>query len=115
MYLYVYIHRFPGDSDGKDPACNAGDLQYKVTYAFTFSLYKFVVVQFLSHIPDVTSLFATPWTLAHQVPLSMVFSRQEYWSGFPFPSPWDLLDLEFNPCLLQWQALAGRFLSEYKL
>ena len=32
-------------------------------------------------------LFATPWTIAHQAPLSMEFSRQEYWSGLPFPSP----------------------------
>ena len=32
-------------------------------------------------------LFATPWTVAHQVPPSMGFSRQEYWSGVPFPSP----------------------------
>ena len=35
-------------------------------------------------------LFATPWTAAHQAPLSMGFSRQEYWSGLPFPSPGDL-------------------------
>ena len=35
-------------------------------------------------------LFATPWTVAHQAPLSMGFSRQEYWSGSPFPSPEDL-------------------------
>ena len=35
-------------------------------------------------------LFATPWTVAHQAPLSMGFSRQEYWSGLPFPSPGDL-------------------------
>ena len=32
-------------------------------------------------------LFATPWTVTHQAPLSMEFSRQEYWSGLPFPSP----------------------------
>ena len=32
-------------------------------------------------------LFATPWTAAYQAPLSMRFSRQEYWSGLPFPSP----------------------------
>ena len=38
-------------------------------------------------------LFATPWTVAHQAPLSMEFSRQEYWSGLPFPSPGYLLDL----------------------
>ena len=35
-------------------------------------------------------LFATPWTVIHQIPLSMGFSRQEYWSGVPFPSPGDL-------------------------
>ena len=37
----------------------------------------------LSHV----RLFATPWIVAHQAPLSMEFSRQESWSGFPFPSP----------------------------
>ena len=36
--------------------------------------------------------FAAPWTVAPQAPLSMEFSRQEYWSGFPFPSPGYLLD-----------------------
>ena len=35
-------------------------------------------------------LLATPWTVARQAPLSMEFSRQEYWSGLPFPSPGDL-------------------------
>ena len=35
---------------------------------------------------------ATPWTVAFQAPLSMGFSRQEYWSGLPFPSPGDLSD-----------------------
>ena len=37
-------------------------------------------------------LFATPWTVAHQTSPSMGFSRQEYWSGLPFPSPGDLPD-----------------------
>ena len=36
-------------------------------------------------------LFATPWTAAHQAPPSMGFSRQEYWSGVPLPSPLDIL------------------------
>ena len=45
-----------------------------------------VKVKSLSHI----RLFATPWTVAHQAPPSMEFSRQEYWSGLPFPSPGDL-------------------------
>ena len=35
-------------------------------------------------------LFATPWTVAHQPPLSVGFFRQEYWSGLPFPPPGDL-------------------------
>ena len=33
---------------------------------------------------------ATPWAVAHRAPLSMELFRQEYWSGLPFPSPWDL-------------------------
>ena len=44
-------------------------------------------VQYLSH----AQLFVTPWTVAHQEsPLSMEYSRQEYWTGLPFPSPRDL-------------------------
>ena len=40
----------------------------------------------------VSDLFAAPQTVAHQAPLPMGFSRQEYWSGLPFPSPGDLFD-----------------------
>ena len=39
---------------------------------------------------EVVQLFATPWTVAYQASPSMGFSRQEYWSGLPFPSPGDL-------------------------
>ena len=42
-------------------------------------------------------LFATPQTAAYQAPLSMGFSRQEYWSGVPFPSPEDLPDPGIKP------------------
>ena len=42
-------------------------------------------------------LFVTPWTVAHQAPPSMGFSRQEYWSGLPFPSPGDLPDPRMEP------------------
>ena len=42
-------------------------------------------------------LFATPWTVAYQASLSMGFSRQEYWSGLPFPSPGDLPDPGIEP------------------
>ena len=39
---------------------------------------------------EVMNIMATPWTVAYQAPQSMEFSRQEYWSGLPFPSPGDL-------------------------
>ena len=42
-------------------------------------------------------LFAIPWTIVYQASLSMEFSRQEYWSGLPFPSPEDLPDLGIKP------------------
>ena len=44
-------------------------------------------------------LCVTPWTVAHQAPLSMGFSRQEYWSGLPFPSPGDLPNPGMEPRL----------------
>ena len=50
----------------------------------------------LSHFSHVW-LFATLWTIAHQAPLSMGFSKQEYWSGLPFPSPGDLPNLGIEP------------------
>ena len=52
-------------------------------------------------------LFVTPWTVASQAPLSGGFSRQEYWSGLPFPPPGIFLAQGLNPhllCLLHWQA-----------
>ena len=42
-------------------------------------------------------LFAIPWTVAYQAPPSIEFSRQEYWSGLPFPSPGDLPDPGIEP------------------
>ena len=50
------------------------------------ALIKVKVVLVLSYFNRVR-LFETPWTVAHQAPLSMEFSRQEYWNGLPFPSP----------------------------
>ena len=51
------------------------------------------VMLMLSHV----SLCATPWTITHQAPLSMGFSRQEYWSQVPFPSLGDLPNLGMEP------------------
>ena len=50
------------------------------------------------------STLETPWTVTSQAPLSMGFSRQEYWSGLPFPSPGDLPYPEFKPGSLALQA-----------
>ena len=56
-------------------------------------------------------LCATLWTVAHQAPLSMGFSRQEYWSGLPCPPPGDLPDPGIEPASLTSSALAGRFFT----
>ena len=64
-----------------------------------------------SHFSHV-QLFATPWTIARQAALSMRFSRQEYWSGSPLPSPRDLPDPGIEPeSLIKSPALAGRFFT----
>ena len=56
-------------------------------------LLKWSEVKLLSRV----RLFATPWTVAYQAPLSMGFSRQEYWSALPFPSPGDLPNPGIEP------------------
>ena len=49
------------------------------------------------YLPSYVRLFETPWTVAHQVSLSLEFSRQEYWTGLPFPPPGDLPDPGIKP------------------
>ena len=56
-------------------------------------------------------LFVTPQTVAHQAPLSMGFSRQEYWSGLPCPPPGDLPHPGIEPVSLTSPAVAGRFFT----
>ena len=51
---------------------------------------------------------ANPWTVAHQAPLSLEFSEQEYWGGLPFPPPEDLPNTGTEPASL---ALAGRLFT----
>ena len=63
-----------------------GPIQHKEQYPVINNSGEEYEVKSLSRI----RLFATPWTVAYQAPLSMGFSRQEYWSGLPFPSPGDL-------------------------
>ena len=61
----------------------------------------------LSHV----KLFVTPWTVARQAPLSMEFSRQEYWSGSPLPAPGDVPDSGIKPMSLVSPALTGGFFT----
>ena len=61
----------------------------------------------LSHV----QLFVNPCTIARQAPLSMEFSRQEYWNGLPFPTLRDLSDIGMEPTSLAFPALAGRFFT----
>ena len=63
-------------------------------------------LKMLSHFSRVW-LFGTLWTVAHQAVLFMGFSKQEYWSGLPFPSPGDLPDTGMEPmsqvsCIARW-------------
>ena len=56
-------------------------------------------------------LFEAQWIIAHQAPLSMEFSRQEYWSGVTFPTAGDLPDPGIEPTSLAYPVLAGRFFT----
>ena len=64
----------------------------------------------LSHFSHIR-LFVTPWTAAHQVPLFMGFSRQEYWSKLPYPPPGYLFNLGTEPVSLTYPTLAGGFFT----
>ena len=59
----------------------------------------------------VSDPFETTWTVARQAPLTMEFSRQEYWSGLPFPLPGDFPKSGIKPTSLTSPALAGRLFS----
>ena len=61
----------------------------------------------LSHV----QLFVTQWIVVHQAPLSMAFSRQEYWSGLPFPAPGGCPDPGIEPMSPASPTLAGQLLT----
>ena len=73
IYIYIYIYKYIN--------------VHKHTHTYIMCVKALIHVQ----------LFATPWTVAFQVPLSMGFSRQGYWSGSPFPSPVDLSNPGLEP------------------
>ena len=68
-------------------------------------------VHVCAHTPSCIWLSATPWIVVHQSPLSMKFSRQEYWNGFPFPTSRDLPYPRTKPTSLASPELAGGFFS----
>ena len=80
----------------------------KITFTFFF-----LIVNSLLHacVLSCVQLFAAPWTVARQAPLSLGFPRQEYWSGLPFPPPGDLPDPKMEPGSPVSPALAGGFFS----
>ena len=73
---------------------NFNSTVYKYVCCLEFESYTFLIYFYVcSVVPNSVTL----WTVACQAPLSVQFSRQEYWSRLPFPTPEDILDPEINP------------------
>ena len=92
-YMYVYILKVK-----KKKTCLSLDGKTTVDIYFLFkTLYLIFQVKVKVKSLSRVRLFATLWTVAYQAPPSMGFSRQECWSGLPFPSPGDLPDPGIEP------------------
>ena len=98
-----FLHQLEQDSSSF-----SGNSPWPSDYSVSLEV-KLVKVKSLSRV----RLFVTPWTVAYQAPPSMGFSRQEYWSGLPFPSPGDLPDPGIEPGSPAFQA--DSLTSEHKL
>ena len=85
-------------------------LPHRYTDRSHTDIHTYMHVCMLSHLSQV-QLFVTLWTIACQVPLSMGFSRKEYWNGLPCPPPGDLPDPGIKPVSLTSPALTGRFFT----
>ena len=81
-------------------------LNYTVYMAIAFT-YKYATIV-SAHSLSCVQIFAALWTIAHQAPLSMGFSRQEYWNRVSFPTPGDLPNSGIEPSSLVSPTLAGR-------
>ena len=66
---------------------------------------------FVFSLQIMSDFYLTPWTIAHQAPLSMGFPKQEYQSGLPFPSPGDNPDSGIEPAFPVSPAMAGGFFT----
>ena len=74
-----------------------GDVNWKSIWKCCFRILNLHKVKVKVKSLSLIWLFATPWTVAYQASLSVGFSRQEYWSGLPFPSPGDLPNPGIEP------------------
>ena len=89
-FLFSRDHLNPGIEPGI-PLC--WRFIYEPSHKGSPRILEWVKVKSLSRV----RLFVTPWNVAYQASPSMLFSRQEYWSGLPFPSPGDLPDPGIEP------------------
>ena len=102
LFQYLWILVIPLNPPGQSRIIALSYGQWTLISSAT--LVPFCHLLLFSH-QVMSSSFVTPWTVAHQSPLSMGFPRQEYRSGLPFPYPGDLSDPDFEPV---YPALASR-------
>ena len=101
---------FPGGSPlEKEMAVHSNILAWKIPRTRETDELQSMLLQLLSHFSRV-QLFLTLWTVTSQAPLSMGFSRQEYWSGMPCPPPEDLPNPTIEPKSLLSPAIGRRSL-----
>ena len=86
VLVFIYIHTYINQW-AKSPASQFWSWLMPYIYIYIYIYIVCVCVCVCRSVAHCVPLFATPWTVAFQVPLSMEFSRQEYWSGLTFPSP----------------------------
>ena len=105
LYIYIYIYSFSNSF----PISVITEYWAEISVLYNRSL---LVVCVCAQSLSCVWLFAIPWTIAHQAPLSTEFSRQEYWSGLPFPTPGIIfLTQGLNSHLLRLLALTSRFFT----
>ena len=103
----------PSEPPGRPPK-NGNEPEKRELFKYFVKYYIYCCCRLVAK-SKVSNSFAIPWTVACQIPLSMEFSRQEYWSGLPFPPPEDLLDPGIKPSSLISPALGRRVLPRSPL
>ena len=88
-----------------------GRLKRQGTYIYLQLINVVVQQKLIQHCKAIMCSVAQSWTIACQAPQSVEFSRQEYWSKLPFPTPGDLTNPGIEPTSLASPALAGRFFT----